>query len=203
VPRHPFCTVVPLRVAAALVLVVSVCLVQPGSAQQSGVYELVIVKSGDTYALDGKPDPLPYELDDFTRHIVWRFTNKSGVPLAISLESFACDHVPVSECPLDLTPGGTIECSSGALKLDVGQIGEILGAENGDASCSTGFFSSTHLWEYAIQIVAEGRIHRPDPQLQMDREFPFARVIVPSICMLLLAALIWAWLRSRRATGAR
>jgi hypothetical protein len=184
--------------ATVLAIIASAWLWHGTSArQEAGRYGLTINKSGSTYTLAGKPDPLPYELDDFTRQIVWRFTNSTSGPLEVSLQSFECGNVPVSECPLDMTPPGAFQCSSGGLALKPGETAEIMGVENSDATCSTGFFSPTHLWDYAIQIVDADGIHRPDPQLQIDREFPFMRIAASAIGVLLLIALIWWWLRSR------
>src|SRR4029077_8240455 len=78
-----------------------------------GDYPIRIWKDGSVYRLDGKPDPAPYKLDSFLRKIDWTFTNDTGDPnLRVQIDSFSCNNVPVTDCPLRLDPGGTIDCSS-------------------------------------------------------------------------------------------
>jgi hypothetical protein len=140
-----------------------------------GRYALTIVQAGNKFSLRGKPDPIPYFVDDFTGHIEWAITNgTSDDSIRIRLDNFTCDAGPL-DCPLRLNPRGTIDCTSDDVAIPQGPPKFIMGDVNAAATCrSNGPFGD--IWEYRFVITTSHGIFVPDPELEIDRGY-LAKVV--------------------------
>ena len=130
----------------------------------------------NNFVLEGKPDPVPYELD-FTGHIDWRFTNGTDDgALKVSVENFECNNVPTKDCPLHFEKNSPGTCDSMALPL--GKTGTLTIQASDDVgypptpkkTCPQGGGGSPWYWSHYIVVTkADGTRFITDPELEIDR----------------------------------
>ena len=159
--------------SAALVTFALVLAQSRYSSGQDGVYTLSIVKTGDSYTLEGnKTVGQPYQ-PGFGGNISWAFTNTTGAPATIKFGSFVCTSgtPDTSKCPLHFIKSSSGACGADTLAIANGATVDVI-AEIGTQACVYDNVTDPMVdkYDFVMTVTPEGSAERPiDPQLQIDR----------------------------------
>jgi hypothetical protein len=188
----------------AAVLLMFAAIACDGDSAVPGVYDLAIVKDGAAYDVRGNKPPRGAPYEAFNGRVTWRFTNETPDRLELWISNFECNNVPVSQCPVSISPGGTEGCSSARIPLEAGttQPRDIVAVDNG-GTCPRDGENDVHLWHFNLNVRGDGPTQQIDPELQIDRDTRRSRR--PLWLAALLGAGIglagwWLWRRRVRPT---